>query len=192
MLNHLHTNIIASIDLETTGTVPGYHEIVQIAVVPLGNNLEPVGTPFNRLIKPEFPDRADPKALEINGLGVEALADEPDGDKVSDLLDEWFTGLGCGGRIIPLAHNYIFEHGFLNAWLGAKQFNRLFHYLPRDGMLLALSLKDKCALAGLPEPFNSVSLTNLCEVYGIVNEKPHDALADAIAEAKLYRALLGF
>ena len=30
----LHGNRLAAVDLETTGTTPGYHEIVQIAVVP--------------------------------------------------------------------------------------------------------------------------------------------------------------
>lgn len=179
--------MICSIDLETTGVDPGYSEIIQIAVVPLDDQLEPVGTPFYRLIRPEFPELADPKALEINGLSTEDLMDEADAEKVADLFEEWVDGR----RIIPLAHNYIFEHGFLNAWLGKKRFESLFHYHPRDGMLLALSIKDKCMLAGLPEPFTSVSLTNLCKVYGIINEKPHDALADSIAEAKLYKAMLG-
>lgn len=190
-MSYIHNNRIASIDLETTGVIPGVSEIIQIAVVPLDSHLEPVGTPFYRLIRPEFPERADPAAFAINGLNLESLMEEPDGTKVADLFEEWVTGLNISGRIIPLAHNYLFEHGFLKAWLGTKRFEHLFHYLPRDGMLLALSLKDRCALLGQPDPFTSVSLTNLCKVYGIVNDKPHDALADAIAEAKLYKAMLG-
>ena len=44
-------------------------------------------------------------------------------------------------------------------------------------------------LAGREPIFPSVSLTHLCQQLGIVNKKPHDALADAIAEADLYRAM---
>ena len=33
-------------------------------------------------------------------------------------------------------------------------------------------------------------LDRLCKKFGIVNENPHDAFSDAMAEADVYRALL--
>ena len=39
-LVHLNGNLMAAVDLETTGTQPGYHEIIQIAVVPLDSEFQ--------------------------------------------------------------------------------------------------------------------------------------------------------
>jgi DNA polymerase III epsilon subunit-like protein len=192
-MKHLFNNVITSIDVETTGTQPGYHEIIQVAAVTLNDDLRPDGRSFSTLIRPEHPERADPKALEINGLTLEALSDAPDSERAADLFSEWFLSLGLppGGKLVPLSHNYTFEHGFLTAWLGITGRDHHIHYHPRDAMILALSIKDQRALKGLPAPFESVSLTNLCKVYGVTNDNPHDALADAIAEAELYRRMLG-
>jgi DNA polymerase III epsilon subunit-like protein len=35
-----------------------------------------------------------------------------------------------------------------------------------------------------------VGLAALCEHFGVVNQKPHDALSDCLAEAEVYRCLL--
>jgi DNA polymerase III epsilon subunit-like protein len=190
-VNHLYGNIIASIDVETTGLDPKHAEIIQIAVVPLDEKLRPGDQLFYMNVRPDHPEWADPKSLAINGLTVEDLEDAPSQERVADMLMEWAEKfLPFGRKFIPLCHNYIFEHGFLNAWLGKKAFEHLFHYHPRDAMSLGISMKDRAGLLGQPVPFESVGLPNLCKHYGIVNDKPHDALADAIAEADLYRAML--
>ncbi len=191
-MNHLRGHIIAAIDTETTGVIPRYSEIIQIAVVPLDSNLEPVGTPFKMNIRPERPDRADPTSLAIHGISLEELAEAPDAEKVAVLLEEWFETLDLPthGRIIPLAHNWPFEYGFLNAWLGPKAKDDIFHWHARDAQTLALAINDRAALAGRDRVFESVSLTNLCKHFKIINTKPHDALADSIAEAEIYKALL--
>jgi DNA polymerase III epsilon subunit-like protein len=108
------------------------------------------------------------------------------------MLYEWFETLKLPqtGRLIPLAHNYPFENGFLKAWIGTAELDRVFHYLPRDAQTYALALNDAAALAGKEIPFKSVGLKELCKQFDIVNTKPHDALADSIAEAKVYKALL--
>jgi len=190
-MKHLFNNIIASVDVETSGTVAGFHEIIQIAIVPL-ERLQPAGAPFYTNIRPKYPERRDQNSLDINGLSIEELMNAPSKERAIDLFSEWFEELNlpCGGKIIVLAHNSFFEHGFLRAWLGQEGLDNFFHYLYRDAMTCALAIKDKMALVG-ESPFESVSLTNLCKVYGITNEKPHDALADALAEAELYKALLG-
>ncbi len=187
--------MVASIDCETTGTVAGFHEIIQLAIVPLDHQLKSLDgwCPFYTNIQPNHPERIDKEAFKINGLNLNALMDAPNQDRVIDLFEEWFETLPlpADGKLIPLSHNYIFEHAFLNAWLGKPTFDRYFHYHARDAMQLALAIKDKLALAGLELPFESISLVNLCEIYGIKNNNAHDALADALAEAELYRTLLG-
>ena len=45
-------------------------------------------------------------------------------------------------------------------------------------------------MRGEPIPFNRVGLGSLCRKFNIVNANAHDALADALAEAEVYRALV--
>ena len=130
MPKHLRGSVIASVDVETTGPVARYHEIIQIAVVILGDDLKPTGDRFYSNIRPDFPERADPEATAVHRISFEELESEPDQSKVADLFEEWTKSLGlkASGRLIPLAHNWPFENSFLCAWLGNK------------GMEVALSL----------------------------------------------------
>lgn len=50
-------------------------------------------------------------------------------------------------------------------------------------------MNDRAAFAGQEVPFARVGLQSLCNRLGVVNQRPHDALADSLAEAEVYRAL---
>ena len=133
----------------------------------------------------------DPRALQIHQIPLHRLASAPPADRVADFLQEWIESLKLSvGQLVPLAHNWVFEHGFMTAWLGEDLRDKLFHYHARDAMNFAITLNDAASLRGRERPFKSVSLTNLCKQFGITNEKPHDAFADAQAEADLYHAML--
>jgi len=193
-LVHLNGNLLASIDLETTGLQAGYHEPIQIAIVPLNSDIRPLEgvRPFYTTIRPDFPERQE-KAGYVHGLKIEDLIlHAPEAGKVQDLLVEWWEALDLpfGKTLVPLAHNWAFEAKFLQAWLGVELASTLFHGHARDAMLFALSLNDKAAFMGLPAPFNRVGLGSLCKHFKINNLSPHDALCDAIAEAECYRAML--
>ncbi len=54
-------------------------------------------------------------------------------------------------------------------------------------MLLAIAINDKAAMRGEAIPFNRVGLGSLCNKFNVVNSNAHDALADALAEAEVYR-----
>src|SRR3989304_985946 len=73
-LVHLNGNLLASIDLETTGLRAGYHEPIQIAVVPLNSDIRPLEgvRPFYTTIRPEHPERQD-GAGYVHGLKIEDL-----------------------------------------------------------------------------------------------------------------------
>ncbi len=192
---HLNGNLLAAIDIETTGSRAGYHEIIQIAVVPLDADLRPNPElrPFYHNIAPQQPERAEREASVIHRLDLaDLMLNAPSSEKVADLFLEWFEALDLpvSKRLTPLAHNWTFEQAFGKAWLGSELFDHIFHFHPRDGMIFALSLKDRAAFAGEEDPFPWVGLSALCKKFGIVNENPHDALCDAVAEAEVYRALL--
>lgn len=192
---HLNGNVLAAIDFETTGTKPGYHEPIQIAVVPLNSDVRPLEgvRPFYTNIRPLHPERAERLASLRHGLDVEELAlTALHPDRVADLLIEWWEDLELPFQksLVPLAHNWAFENSFLKAWLGPELTDRLFFSHARDAMTYALSLNDKSFVAGEKAPFNQVSLGSLCNRFGVVNERPHDALSDCLAEAEVYRHLL--
>lgn len=191
----IQPNIMAAVDVETTGRMSGYHEIIQIAVQPLDSNMDLNETisPFYMQIAPNYPERAEKEATSIHGLNLQELHDTAiSQERAIDMFYEWFDALELPFKksIVPLAHNWAFEAGFLKAWLGLEGFDQCFHPHPRDSMQLGIAINDRCAFRAEGTLFKSVGLPAMCRQLGIPVINSHDALADAIAEAKLYRALM--
>ncbi len=189
----LKNNVMAAVDVETTGRVSGWHEIIQIAVQPLNENLEPSVRPFYMRIAPEYPERADKEATLVHGIDIYELQKNAiSQSRAADMFDEWFQSLHLPfmKSLIPLAHNWVFEAGFLKAWLGLECFGQFFHPHPRDSMIYGCSINDKACMLGDDPPFPTLSLTAMCKRLGIASTNSHDALGDALDAAKLYKALL--
>lgn len=194
-LAHLNGNPIAAIDYETLGRRAGYHDIVQMAIVPLNSDLRPLEgvRPFYTNIKPLHPERVERQAMRVHGLSInELMIHAPERDRVQDLLQEWFERLELpfGKKLVPLAHNWGFEKSFTDAWLGPDLASDLFMGTARDSMTVGNYINDRYAMMGEPAPFNWVSLTSMALKFGIVNEKAHDAYHDCITEAEVYRMLV--
>ncbi len=194
-LLNLSGHLMAAIDLETTGTQPGHHEIIQIAIVPLDDDIKPLAgvRPFYTQIKPEHPERESVAAQQKHKIPMtELLLHAPESERVKDWLVEWFEGLRLPFKrcLVPLAHNWAFESSFLKAWLGVAMVDQVFHSHARDSMLYAIALNDRAICAGDKAPFDRVSLGSICKKLNIVNTNPHDALADCLAGAEVYRNLL--
>lgn len=192
----LNSNILCVVDTETLGLIAGYHDLVQVAILPLDSDLEPMKgvNPFYRTIKPDFPERAHPQALAKNGLVLSELALCSDRNDVQDELDEWFKSLDLplGKRMIYLCQNAPFDVAFLKSWLGPDAFDQYFARRGRDTMFFANGLNDRAAIQGKPIPFPNVSLEGLAHKFGISYEGAHDALADCIITGKVYRELLRY
>jgi DNA polymerase III epsilon subunit-like protein len=194
-LVHLNGNLLAAVDFETSGRRPGYHEIVQIAIVPLDSEIRPLAgiRPFYHNIKPKYPERAEKDAFRTNNISLEELLlYAPESERVADLLVEWFDRLELPFNkvIVPLVQNWAFESSFMKAWLGTDMVDRLFHSHARDPMLLAVMMNDIAAFRGEELPFNRVGLGSLCNKLNVTNENAHNALADCMATAEVYRRLV--
>ena len=180
-------NIFAAIDLETTGLAPAWHEVLEIAIVPLNPDftVSTVVPEFACRIRAEHPERADLAALNTNHLNP------TEGEKLSDVraeLVQWAMENGIN-LITPLAHNLKFDMDFMNS--AFPEFSRIFTHHGRDSMRLALSMNDIFQMQEADLRFGSVSLQALKLALGVEGEVQHNALEDARDTAHVYRKLMG-
>jgi DNA polymerase III epsilon subunit-like protein len=194
MALHLAGNLLAAVDIETTGLLAGQHDILQIAIVPATPDLQPDFKLARQwFIAPTRLDFVSPEAMRVNGLSLEDLTfTAPSVGTVTDHIVEYLGSLPLpvNKGLIPLAHNWAFESAFLSSWLGLDGLSTIFSRRARDTMTLAAGIFDSREFAGDTFNFPSLSLEHLCQQLGITNERPHDAFYDCCATIHLYRRLL--
>ncbi|MGW7263826.1 exonuclease domain-containing protein [Streptomyces sp. NPDC054842] len=178
-----HRELLIGFDLETTGTDPREARIVTGAVIEVRGG-EPVGR-REWLADPGVEIPAD--AVAVHGISNErAAAEGRPADQVADaiaavLVGYWQTGVPV------VAYNATFDLTLLSAELRR-------HGLP--------SLRDRLGTDPGPviDPYTidrSVdryrrgkrNLEAVCTEYGIALDSAHDALADALAAARLASAI---
>jgi DNA polymerase III epsilon subunit-like protein len=194
---HLNGNLLCAIDCETTGLQAGYHDIIQVCVLPLGHDLEPNKkvAPFYIDIKPMFPERADWAAMNVTKLEFSKLIIRAlDPFRAADLFDTWFQklGLAFGKKIVPLAHNWPYDRGFITEWLGKESYDQFFHFHHRDLLTACLYINDRSDHIQEPIPFPKLKLSYIAGLLKIPKFGAHDALQDCIATAKAYKHLLRY
>lgn len=192
---HSNGNLMVAVDIETTGADTTRHEIIQVAMLPIGHNLEPVKDikPFYTNIAPMHPETADPESTRVHKLDLdELMIHAPSSDRVQENFYKWVESieLAFDRRLIMLAHNVSFETKFISHWLGQSTYDRYFNNQSRDSMHTALTINDMAFARGCKPPFDRVSLTWLADHFGIPHEQAHDALADCVTCAKVYKKLL--
>lgn len=192
--NYEDQHMLAAVDTETTGIESHFHEIVQIAIVPLGRDYEPNGfRPFYTTMRPQYPERASKMAFQVNGLDLDELClHAPDPDRVADNFLEWFDSLDLpvDAKLIPVAQNWPFDHNFIESWLGRELLDRVFYYKSRDTSAAVNFINDSMQARGLDARFKKTSLEYICRQLGVPLEQAHDALADALATAEVYKRLV--
>lgn len=189
---------MCAVDIETTGISPGYHEILQIAILPLDNWLEPRKDlpPFDIFIRPTYPDRIDLDSLSISKSELYKVCDVGvDSEKALELFEYWWQklNLGLNKRIIPLGYNIcMFDLPFIREWMGAGNFNKYISAFARDVMLVAHYLNDVADVNVEPCPFSKYKLKDVARAVGVevFESETHAALYDAYLAAEVYKKLL--
>jgi DNA polymerase III subunit epsilon len=162
-------------DTETTGLDPFQGDrLVEIGCVELVNRF-PTGRNFHCYFNPE---RDMPQsAFDVHGLSIEFLKDKP---FFAEKAEELIAFLGDAQLV---AHNAIFDFGFLNSEL-----ERAGHVLvSRERMI------DTLLIARRKHPGAANRLDDLCARYAIDNSHrtKHGALLDAELLAEVYVELIG-
>jgi DNA polymerase III epsilon subunit-like protein len=191
-MQHLNGNLLAAVDVETTGLVCGEHDIWEMAVIPLDHNFKPnkIYKPWIVRMKPKRPENIDKQALAMTGLKPADVINEGlDPWKAADMFEEWFgrLNLPIGKNIVPLASNWPFDRDFIKEWLGHLTFEHAFHGHFRDTQCIAAFINDRLSYQNERPPFGRIGLQSLVNHFKLTNPQPHRAAADALASADVYR-----
>jgi len=199
-MQHWNGNQLVAIDLETSGTDPFWNEILQICILPLDSNAKPRQDvmPFYIDIAPDRPHLVDPEAMSVNKLDLVRIKKRGhDSEKAKDLLEAWVktlglpvTAYGNSKKLIPLGHNYAFDRGFIERWLGPETYNSIFDPRFQDTMVIASFVNNVCAMHADKVLYSKVKLGWLAKQLSVPYENAHDALQDCVITAEVYRRLL--
>lgn len=195
---HLNNNLLCAIDIETTGRDPAFHEIIQIAIIPLDNWLEPSKDlpVFDQKIRPNHMHRVEQDALAISRIELQDICNVGlDKEKVFDLFTYWFQRLNLGlhKKIVPLGYNVAaFDVPFIQQWFGPLSYSEYFHGFCRDAMVVANYLNDVSDFHAEQTPFSELKLRAVAKAVDIevIDGRTHDALYDAYLAAQVYKKLI--
>jgi DNA polymerase III epsilon subunit-like protein len=192
----LNGDLLAAVDVETSGLVPGVNDILQVAVIPLTSQYEPHPEAgfFEVKLKPFRPENFDHESTKVNRITFgSAMKTGLEPSMAADLLTAWFEKLGLGQRkrLVPVGHNYMmFDRLFLIDWLGPKNYEYIFSHLVRDTLSISTYVNDLADWRAEAVPFPKYALGSLCTRLGVERGLAHNAISDAMAAARCYRRLL--
>jgi DNA polymerase-3 subunit epsilon len=178
---------LAFVDLETTGTNPDIHEIIEIGCIIAeqvpragrGPELKKVDE-LDIKVRPEHIERAEPGALRVNGYN------EADWLFATDLKTALETLAQKTRGCIIVGQNVAFDWGFLEKGFEQAGVTHAFH----DYHMLDLPSMAYAKLYDDGDYNQKFGLRFLCERFGVKNEKAHTAMADIEATFEVYKKLM--
>jgi len=199
-MQHWNGSMMCAVDVETTGLDDRFHEICQVAILPLNSDLKPIQEilPLNLHIIPSGPEVIDPEALSVTKMKMsEIMSYGVQMDRAVDMFVDWVERLplpltkgGYRGRIIPLCHNESFDIGFIKGLLGQSLYDTYFHPRHRDTQSLSCSINDMYAMCGIKVRYSKNDLAWLARQHNVDTAGAHDALVDCKITAAVYKAMI--
>jgi len=180
------SRLLAHIDVETTGLIPGYHEMIDIGLVITdvqGNKIDSLFL----LIQPEHPERLQPGAYACNAFNAEKWKDRGAysiDDAVDSILS--FHKRVCGDRqVLMVAYNSHFDAAFLDHLFrhADHSWREMYHYFILDipSMLWGMGYTDPQA-------------DEFMDYYQIKDEPHvaefHTGITGAMVNVRIYKALM--
>ena len=162
----------AVVDIETSGLSLRRHRILQVAVVTVESGR--IVDEWSTLVRLRWPwQRVGPR--RVHGITRRSLRGAP-------TLDQTLAELGrrLDGAVFT-AHNVAFDWSFVR-----RAAERNGTPIPTPPRLCTLWMSRRLD----PDRTQPHRLADLCERYGVSNDRPHDALADARATAQVLPHLL--
>jgi len=177
--------LLAFVDVETTGLLPGYHEMIDIGMILTDVEGREIDRLFLRL-QPQHPERTSEGARAVNAFEPDrwrelgALSPKDAVERIAS-----FHHRAAGGRdVLLVAHNSHFDAAFLDHLFRGqgRTWRELYHYFVLDLPSMAWSL-------GLRHLDGSA----LTKALGIEDEPhvaaDHTGITGAEVDVRVYRAL---
>lgn len=167
-----------SVDVETAGPSPSRHALLAIGAC-LVDDPE-IG--FYAELRPTSDD-ADPGALAVSGLSLAELrksGEEP--DAALDRFEHWLGEVTPTGRPVFVGFNAPFDWMFVNDYFHRYRAGNPFGHSAVDIKAVFMGL------AGVD--WDATGFAQVAARYGEPTSLSHNALADARAQARLFRHIL--
>ncbi len=178
--------LLAHVDIETTGLVPGYHEPIDVGMVLTDLEGIVVDSFFVRIM-PEHPGRLSPGAARVNGFSVQRWR-ELNAVSAHDAVASLFSFVErarANRSVLLVAFNSQFDAAFLDHLLRAQErsWRELFHYFVLDIPSMAWS-----------RGYRELTNGGLAQTLGVTDEprtaSDHTGITGAMLNVRIYRALM--
>ena len=178
--------LLAFVDVETTGLIPGYHEMIDIGIIITDLDGVELGELFLR-IQPEHPERTDEGAKAVNAFdeGRWEELGALKADEAISLIANFHEEIATEKNILMVAYNSHFDAAFLDHLFRkqGRNWRELYHYFILDLPSMAWSLGIR-----------SLTGSAISGILGIDDEphtpELHTGITGARFNARMYRALL--
>lgn len=199
------------IDVETTGLAAGWHEVIEMCILPVDDKFFPMDVPpFHTQVRPEFPERVEIGAMIANhrvqrdapdkqvalAAALEAMEKYPTRKETIAAFADWHKTVANSEKLAWLCHNGSFDMPFMDHWFMPSHNNGLgfrafCHYQGRDTQRAVLYLQDRSVAQTGKTIFHKITLSEVAKHFGIPTPNAHTALGDCLTTAAVYRRLIG-
>lgn len=180
--------LLAHIDVETTGLLPGYHEMIDIGIVMTDLDGMVIDSLFLR-IQPDYPERLSPGAFEVNAFDANKwneLGALPIRHAV-DRIISFHEGVSGSKNVLMVAYNCQFDTAFLDHLFrsAGRSWREMYYYFVLDipSMAWGLGIRD-------------LTSQTFMQLYNITDEphtaEDHTGITGAMKNVRIYRALLRY
>jgi len=180
--------LLAHIDVETTGLLPGYHEMIDIGIVMTTLEGTFIDSLFLR-IRPAHPERLSPGARAVNAFDAHKWAQlgALNRSAAVDSIISFHKRAAGDNHVLMVAYNSHFDSAFLDHLFRStnKTWREMYYYFILDipSMAWGLGLKD----------LNSAWIMDRYQV----KDEPHIAdqhtgITGAMVNVRIYKALLQY
>jgi DNA polymerase III alpha subunit (gram-positive type) len=170
------------LDVETTGTIFGYHEVIDIAALRTTSDGLTILGRWQKRIRPRHSERISTNAQTLNGY-TPALWENT--EESTALF--WNEFIAFVKNCVPVCHNPSFDRAFIT--LGAAEHGIIdlglhYHWIGTES--LAWPLYKQGILPGL-------SLESLCRFFKVdIEQRPHTAISGAFSCWRVYQLLMKY
>jgi DNA polymerase III alpha subunit (gram-positive type) len=168
------------IDVETTGSLFGYHEITELAAIRTTESARAVIDIYQVKIMPKHPERVTETAKQISNFGVDDWKDAVDSSN-----ELWQKICLFWSDCIPVCHNPPFERAFITLAMtdvGNSSIGLDYHWIGTESLAWPLYVSGQ---------IHKISLSTLLDYFDLPPEPlPHRAINGAMSCKGVYIKLM--